>query len=154
MAKLHLCFTIFFVLVSQNIGPAQTPIIDGVFDDWTSVPQLASDPAGDNSGAFDVTTLSATSDGKSLFVRFDIGQAINIQNGAKEDGTLKLIISKGDESLTVDFRGRSTVDESGKRIGWNDLGFRCLPTFASDVYELKIDLSSLEVKAGDKVSLH
>lgn len=153
MKKLTILFvaSILFHILT-HFASAQTPVIDGILDDWNSISQFA-DPAHDNTGAFDITTVSATSNNNVLYVRFDIGKQLSIQNGAPEDGTLKLIVARNGQSLTVDFRGRQATDETGKRISWNELNFRCLPTYASSDYEVKIDISSLGVHVGDSIQL-
>ena len=81
--------------------------IDGEFQDWKDVPKLASDPAGDANGAFDVTSLYALSRGSVLYIRFDTGTVVNIQNGPKSEGTLLVMIDLPDDRrLILDTRGR------------------------------------------------
>ena len=41
------------------IGETASPILDGLFDEWTDEDIVSHDPAGDHSAAFDLTFLSA-----------------------------------------------------------------------------------------------
>ena len=80
---------------------------------------------------------------------------LNLQNGAKSDGKLSLLVGlSGNRQLTIDFRGRTATLGTDKAIPWSELGFVCLPTYASDRFELRIKLDKLGVKPGDTISLN
>lgn len=130
--------------------------IDGEFDDWKGVKPLASDPAGDAKGAFDVTSLYALSRGSVLYIRFDTGVVANIQNGPKSEGTLLVAIDlPGDRRLILDTRGRRAYldDDLKERISWDRLKYIVGPTYAKDEFEMQIDLGMFDVKGGDSVQI-
>jgi hypothetical protein len=81
--------------------------IDGGFEDWKDVKTLASDPRGDAKGIFDVTRVYATSQGSILYLRFDTGYLVNLQNGPKSEGNLLVVIDlPNNQQLIIDTRGR------------------------------------------------
>jgi exonuclease III len=138
-------------------GVATAPQIDGVFSEWSEEHLVARDAKGDATAAFDVTKVAARTNGTVLYLHFDIGKELNLQNGLTSDGTLRAVIDlPGDRQLTVDFRVRTAVlrGSDAKRIAWSGLDFVCLPTYASDEYELRIDLDELGLSAGDEITLN
>jgi len=153
LTKTNLLHSLIVLLsFAQNLL-AQEITIDGVFDDWQQNHVVTTDPVGDNAGAFDLSTVSAYSNGTILNLRFGIGKAINLQNGPEDEGTLQLELETSEKRLTIDFRDRTVTDGSKKHIGWTKIGFQCLPTFASNQYEIRIDTSVLGAKVGDNVKL-
>lgn len=132
--------------------------VDGSFDDWTSVGLLATDPAGDASGAFDVTFVQAASRGTVLFLRFDVGSTVNLQAGSGGDGTLLVDIGFEDGgSVVVDTRDRSLmVTPAGgapqSRL-WSAADYWSAPTYADDEFELRLDLGLLGVAEGESVTV-
>ena len=142
-------------LVSTAVG--KVPTVDGVFSDWTTQSVVASDVSGDATGAFDITKVLATTDGTKLYVCFDTGSVRNLQNGEKHEGTLKLVLElPSSRRLTIDLRGKTaTLDEYPEElIDWSQLDFVCLPTFASDRYELRLDLRKLGATICQRVKLN
>jgi hypothetical protein len=131
-------------------APAQ-PRTDGLFDDWQRVPLLASDAAGDATGAFDVTRVQAQSRGSVLFLRFDTGRTLNLQEGETADGTLRLELDppRGPH-LTIDLRNRR-IRAGTQTLFWSDVGFRFSPTHASSDFEVRIDLARFGVTPGSTV---
>ncbi|MHC4742407.1 MAG: endonuclease/exonuclease/phosphatase family protein [Planctomycetota bacterium] len=130
--------------------------IDGQFEDWKRVEACASDPRGDARGAFDVTRVYAASEGSVLYLRFDTGSVINLQNGPEAEGTLLILIDLPDnQRLTIDTRGRRAYlgDDSTSRIPWESLKYIVGPTYAQDEFEIQIDLSQFDVKRGDTISI-
>ena len=156
-------FVCFLILIGVASSFAQEQnskvvVIDGVFDEWTEAHIVARDPDRDHSGDFDVTFLSAMNRKSVLYLHFDIGKQVNLQNGP-EDGSpsfgmrIKLMGDKvnsgvgpwGSAFLDIDFRKRQiSIDTGRERIAksWADFGFECLPTYASEKYEMKIDLGN------------
>ena len=146
-------------LLAQDETKAVAPVIDGLFPEWTDRHVVATDPAGDATGAFDVVRVSANLAGSKLFVRLELASEINLQDGAETDGTLvfrlannhELPLSRG-KALNVDFRNRKAwLIADGKRVdrSWSEIGFVCLPAFASRDFEFVLDI----VEAGlDDVS--
>ena len=139
--------------VSLSTVHAQSHNVDGVFSDWIAADVAATDPRGDTTGAFDILSVSASIEGEFVFVHFAIGQALNLQAGEELNGSLQLNLACNDKKLEIDFRKRVSVDESGKRLGWPELGFQCMPTHASDKFEMRIGLQSLELGADDQLML-
>ena len=92
----------------QRDGPptGPPPAIDGDFDDWQGIPTLATDPAGDGSGGFDITVLQATSRGTTLYLSFDVGQTVIASSGPAARGALLLESTRGSGSLAGDLRQR------------------------------------------------
>ena len=120
--------------------------IDGVLDDWTAEP-LAIDAKGDASGTFDLLSVWAQAANGYLYVSFELnnGTEFNLQNGVETDSSLfKLVIHQGDNSREIDFRNRQFVDQSKPEqvIPWSEVGFTCLPTYASNRYELQVKLET------------
>ena len=141
-------------------------VLDGAFDDWAQVESTfqVDDPAGDATGAFDVLELDGYVDGSTLYLRLESAEALNLQNGPREEGTLVLRIELPDgQTLALNFRARTAVMVAKENKGgelpvdqpipWAALGFEALPTFASTEQEFRVDLSSLGVTAGDVVTL-
>jgi len=78
---------IAFTLILSTGLPAIGMRIDGSFEDLKDVQILTSDPKGDAKGAFDVTRVDAASQGSMLYIRFDTGSIVNLQNGPKRKGS-------------------------------------------------------------------
>lgn len=134
--------------VSKNI-PIRSAIgvidIDGSFDDWEGA-KTSVDPAGDATGKFDVIDVAAAIDGDQLYVTFELegGEEVTLQNGVENDGALQLLVHSGDKKLTVDFRDRSFFTNE-QALNWGSVDFRCLPTYASNRYELRLSVKDMDV---------
>jgi endonuclease/exonuclease/phosphatase family metal-dependent hydrolase len=155
--NIQLKLSIGLVISLSSVAHGELPIIDGVFSDWGKQHVVAGDEKDDSTGAFDLTTVAVATSDSELYIHFDIGNIINLQSGADSDGTLCLVVDMPSrQRLTIDFRNRSaTLDsEPDQPIPWSDLGFVCLPTFASDRYELRLDLRRFSVRAGDTIQLN
>jgi len=132
-------------------------VMDGSFDDWANITPVATDVLGDASGAFDLTSVSVVTRGETLFVRFDTNIIRNLQAGSQLDGTLVFQVTgpKGD-TFIGDMRNREFSDGTGGPfggIGHAEAGFHTLPTYASDEYELTMDLSFINATMGDTISI-
>lgn len=136
--------------------------MDGAFDEWTStLLPLAVDPAGDGRAAFDVERVWACNRGALLFVAFELTDELNLQSGPRTEGQLMLTIGLPDGGeVGVDFRGRAVWHRaSGAAAGdaaklrWSDVGMLQMPTYASDMFELRFDLSGFGVGVGSVVKL-
>ena len=145
------------MLVSMGWAQERAPMrADGLFGDWRPSDRLAEDPQGDASGAFDVSAVYGRSEGSRLFLRFDIGQVLNIQSGPKKDGTLEFRIRLSPKrELIVDLRGRKSyfLDKPGEVFSWSKLHFLTAPTFAAREFEMQIDLAFFGTKVGDRIEL-
>ncbi|MCK5800947.1 MAG: hypothetical protein KAI47_27355, partial [Deltaproteobacteria bacterium] len=132
--------------------------VDGRFDDWGDTKPLATDPAGDATGAFDVTRLYAASRGTELFLRFDIGdQPRNLAAGGPGEGDLIITLTLSEaREIRIALRGRrATVSAKQGTIvaDWLDLAYRAAPVYAAREFELALDLATVGVAAGDRVQI-
>ncbi|MCA9311094.1 MAG: hypothetical protein KDA21_07805, partial [Phycisphaerales bacterium] len=132
------------------LGPVS---IDGDFDDWSGLPVLTTDAAGDASGGFDVTRVKATGAGSVLAVQFDVGQDLNYQSGAGSQGTLLVRLAiHGGPVVELDCRDRAfTV--GGSSVPWTAVDFAGAPTFADDEFEMRFDLATWGVGPGSQVDV-
>ncbi len=136
---------------------ASEPRVDGIFDEWAPGNLIATDPAGDATAAFDVRNLFATNRGTVLFLRFDIGSMLNIQSGAGADGTLRIEIAMPDNrSLTIDTRARSLWRDNSPAlpVSWATVGYTSGPSYASDEFEIRVDLAFFGVAVGDPITIN
>jgi endonuclease/exonuclease/phosphatase family metal-dependent hydrolase len=133
--------------------PAAPLRMDGLFDDWAGVEPLAQDPAGDASGAFDVTVLRARSEGTRLALWFDVGARRNLVEGEAADGTLGLdLVLPGGRHLTIDHRALDPRLD-GRALIWEELAYEAAPTHSSTEFELVMDLALVGVATGDEVTI-
>lgn len=133
------------------------PATDGLLDDWASVPVLATDPAGDASGPLDVRSLKAQSRGTRLFVQFDIGSVVNLSSGPTSEATLRLVVGRAPQTITVDFRNRTATRFNGvsnSSVSWTALGYVAAPTVAANRFELELDTALIGAQVGDTVTLN
>lgn len=127
--------------------------MDGLYDDWAGVEPLAEDPAGDASGAFDVTVLRARSEGTRLALRFDVGARRNLMAGEAQDGTLGLeLVLPGGRHLSIDHRALDPRLD-GRALLWEDLAYEAAPTHSSTEFEILMDLGLVDVAVGDEVTI-
>jgi hypothetical protein len=137
-------------------SPASVIRIDGGFEDWKSVEACASDPKGDAKGAFDITKVYAANQDSILYLRFDTGSILNLQNGPEAEGTVLVIIDlPNNQELLLDMRGRQAFlnDSLKERIPWDSLKYIVGPTYTQDEFEIQIDLSRFNVNCGNAISI-
>ena len=142
------------VMTTNNQNSAMR--IDGGFEDWKDVEILATDPKGDAKSVFDLTRVYAASGGSILYLRFDAGSTVNLQNGPRREKTLLVKIGLPDDrQFVLDTRGRRAYlnDDSKERIPWGQLKYIVGPTYAQDEFEIQIDLGKFDVKPGRSVSI-
>ena len=135
---------------------AEIPTIDGVFAECREEHVVARDEKGDATGSFDVTKVAVVTNGAELYLHFDIGTEINLQNGDESDGTLGLVVDLPDNRrLAIDFRRRTATLSGGTQqsVAWSQIAFACLPTYASTQYELRLNLETFGLDAGEKIDL-
>lgn len=139
---------------SSDPDAGSPPIrIDGVFDDWGDAEPIVVDPAGDATGAFDLTRVYAQSRGTELFLRFDVGPRLNLQFGAEAQGTLQLELGlPSGETLTIDHRARE-VTIGGRHPAFQEVAYESAPTHSSVEFEAHLDLSSVGVALGDRITI-
>ena len=140
--------------VTQPPTTATTPRIDGQFNDWSDSALIATDPQGDATGAFDITRVSAMSRDSTLYLRFDTGRVLNLQNGPEAEGTLQVHLGMTEgQSLTLDLRGRKAWGKQGKKFPISQLPFVSGPTYAANEFELMLDLAEFGVAQGESLSI-
>ena len=146
------------VLLGNSIsGSEPLPILDGRFDDWSEEDVVARDAKGDHAGAFDLGHVAFKTDDSFLYLHFNVGKILNLQNGPKSEGTLGLTLDLPDQrQLEIDFRQRraSFSNSPNQRVPWTKLDFSCLPTYASDAVELRVDLQAIGVKENEPVMVN
>ena len=136
---------------------ADEPRVDGLFGEWTLAQIIATDPAGDATGAFDLQKVFATNRGSRLFVRIDISATLNVQSGATADGTLLVQIAMpNNRFLTIDLRNRSLWrdNDEGLSVGWDTVDYTTAPTYAAREFELVVDLATFGVVTGNPISIN
>lgn len=147
---------VLFVLgAALSSAAAQTIRIDGQFDEWVGQTPAATDPAGDATGAFDLTEVFATSRGTVVLLAWDTNAAVNLQAGASSDGTIITTLSfESGSTLTIDSRARKAYRDGNPAdiVRWPDIGYTTLPTVALPRYETRIDVASFAA-AGETVSI-
>ena len=143
------------------VGPfhafGQVPAIDGLFDDWEASKVVGiDDPKDDAQGEFDIVSVQVQQSNGTVYLHLTLNKELNLQNGDKSDGQLLLNLDLPNfKRLTVDFRKRIAffTSDPATRIPWNQIGFECLPTFASKQFEVKLNLSKLGIKTGNKIKI-
>ena len=119
--------------------------IDGQFDEWAAIEPVVVDKRGDATGRFDLLSVWAQAADGHLYLSFELdkGTELNLQNGDRSDGTLELTIHEGNNSREIDFRRRQITARRAPQqvIPWGQVDFTCLPTYASNRYELQIQLA-------------
>lgn len=136
---------------------AVEPRLDGLYPEWSPADLIATDPAGDNTGAFDVRNIYAASRGSRLFLRFDTGSVRNLQSGNSSDGTLRVQITMpASRALTIDLRSRTlwSDNNTGQTVPWSAVGYSTAPTFADDEFELSVDLAMFGVGVGSAITIN
>ncbi|MHC4976831.1 MAG: hypothetical protein ACYTF7_09530, partial [Planctomycetota bacterium] len=132
---------------------AQPLAADSLFGDWTGIPQAASDPFGDATQQFDITSVHVTSRGTDLFIRFDTDVTRNLIAGSASDGQFRVDITYDAKLLRLDYRSRSVTWDGGS-LSWVDIGAKLHSTYASNEFELRVDMSSVGASVGDSVSIN
>ncbi|MFK7924923.1 MAG: endonuclease/exonuclease/phosphatase family protein [Bacteroidia bacterium] len=150
---------ILALLISTSFGLLQAQsnriILDEDYADWTNINVLGSDPAGDQgNGVIDFENLWAANDEDFLFLRFDLGVEINLQEGnevtiyldtdndnttglAVEGIGANLVYNLGDRSGTVYLNSNSTT------INHADINLVSSPTVSSDQFEIAISRDAM-----------
>lgn len=143
----------FAVLAGTLLVAQPAPMtIDADFSDWIGVDAIA-DPSNDAVGPFDLSFAEFRTEGTRLYASFDAGRVLNLQNGPSTDAPLCLDVRLWDARwVTIDLRNRK-IDVPGKRksVPWRDVGLLIAPTYASDRFEVSVDLWPLGVREGDSV---
>lgn len=150
---------VFALMPSRLFSQIPTVMeLDGFFDDWVEPDLVVAEPMGDATGAFDISQVAAVTDGTTLYLRFDTGRTLNLQNGPREEGTLVLHLElPNDRELKINFRERHAMlstPSSTSRLPWGRIRFATLPTHAANEFELRLDLNDLGIREGQTVMLN
>lgn len=139
---MRLCASLCLVLT--GIAAAQPILVDGSFDDWQGGVET-SDPVGDASGQLDLTSLSATLVGNTIYLRLGISDVQNMQAGSQESPDLSIIVEPdGGSPVELACRGRFVRrPDTGQVLRWDAVNYAAAPTFAANAFEIRMDLSSL-----------
>jgi len=146
------------ICILFNFGDCPDPglgpmVMDGTFSDWAGVLPVATDDLGDASGAFDFTSVSVATRDTTLYVRFDTNNIRNLQSGSSADGTIEFSVEgPSGDVFTADIRDRQ-YELNGGNISHADASFSTSPTFASDEFELTMDLSIVGAELGDAITI-
>lgn len=124
-------------------------VIDGVFADWEGALPTEADASRDTRGAIDLGRLWLAHDDRHLFVRFETGADLVLQ----EQSGLVLLVDGDDDprtgrragaigaDLEWDFgarAGRVVTSAGAVTIGQAELGLVVLPSHASAAFELSL----------------
>lgn len=145
---------LFFLLISFCLASVKAQsnriILDETYDDWATIPLLGSDPTGDQgNGAIDFENLWVANDEEFLFLRFDLGVEINLQEGNEitvyldtdNDNNTGLAVDGIGANLIYNFGDRSGtvyLNTSPITINHADISFVSSPTVSSDQFEIAI----------------
>ncbi|MDG2223321.1 MAG: hypothetical protein P8L85_18205 [Rubripirellula sp.] len=154
---------LFVLMVTAQHSLAAKPwsnviSIDGEFEDWNQHGKTTSDPVGDSTGAFDLSHIETFVDGATIYLRFDTQASLNLQSGPTSDGMLDIRIKlDSDRTLLIGLRDRQARLVTGNQtrvIPWNEIDFAALPTYATNDFECRINLGSLNVPTDQQITLN
>ncbi len=145
----------WIALLAVPITANAAPRIDGHFGDWSMIPPIAIDPAGDNADTADVTQLRAQSRGTELFLMMDLGATLNVQSGASStEVPLVHIKLPSDDVFTIDMRSRRTyLNTPGNPVTLDVSRLATGPTYAASNIELRVDLGGVGAQLGDTLEI-
>jgi len=127
---------------------------DGDFSEWQGQAPVATDPAGDSSALFDITSVWLNNEGERLYMRFDTTVTRNLPAGSFSDGQIFIEIRlPTSQRLVINLRNRSAVLDPGGPLRWTGIDFTCAPSYAANEFELQIDLGALGVEQGDTIDV-
>jgi endonuclease/exonuclease/phosphatase family metal-dependent hydrolase len=136
---------------ATEVGSAAARIsVDGEGDDWTSATLQHTDAEGDGQ-SLDLGRLWIANDDQYLFLRMEVGETVNLQEG---NGLTLYLDTDNDASTGTSVQGqavgaevawtfgrrRGTMHRNGEQteIGHAELGFSSLPTVRSPVFEMAL----------------
>jgi exonuclease III len=124
-------------------------IIDEDLNDWNLIQEKITDPANDGSGSIDFTEFKSTNDSEYLYLKFNTGKELNLQENSK----IILYIDTDNNTgtgLAINGIGADISYDFGQRTGYyhrnslaydfyhDDCGLISLPTVTSDNFEMAI----------------
>ncbi len=155
-----------------SVAAAPPVVIDGRFDDWTTVPEAVRDPADAPDAAVDFGTVRVTHDDRFVHLLVELGRTVNVQ---RLDGVIEILLDADADAATGrTIRGMPGVDvivelsprdpQSAGRAGRGAgiaipvaepppgdrirlsaymIGFTYGPTYASEVFEMRLRRGAL-----------
>ncbi len=158
---------LLLALFASVAAAAPPVVIDGRFDDWTTVPDAVDDPADAPEAPVDFGTVRITHDDRFVHLLIELGRTVNVQ---RLNGLIEILLDVDADTATGrNVRGMPGVDvivelsppdpQSTDRIGRGVgiaipvdepppgdrirlsaymIGFTSGPTYASDVFELRL----------------
>ncbi len=143
-------------------------IIDGIYDDWSSVSTEYFDSSNDGKYGFDFGKFAIDNDSEYLYINFTTGKLVNLQN----DNDFVLFIdidSNPNTGYKINGMGADISYFFGERYGFfyrngnritlkhSDIGLIPLPTVSSSTFELaikrKFKAGSYLVNISNKIKL-
>ncbi|WP_263787502.1 endonuclease/exonuclease/phosphatase family protein [Salinibacter grassmerensis] len=132
--------------------------VDGDYDDWAELPVRYTDAPDDEEGV-DLERVSVAHDDDHLFLRLELGEAVNLQEGNdltlyldtdNNPGTGQQALGMGAELVwTFGERSRRVVrNGDAKEVTHAALGFTSLPTVTSETFEVAFDRSATPTDDG------
>lgn len=156
LIKILCLSTLCLIALPLNLAAESARIwADGEFPDWSQISTLHSDPAGDQlSGAIDFTVLKIANDEKYLFIYYQTGTEISLQNSSG----IHLYLDTDNNSQTgysINGIGADLHYDFGQKYGTfyfngqsitvhhEDIGLVDCPTVTSDRFEIVLDKNAL-----------
>lgn len=125
-------------------------IIDEDLNDWNLIQEKVTDPANDGSGSIDFTEFKSTNDSEYLYLKFNTGKELNLQDNSKIVLYIDIDNNTG-TGMTINGIGADISYDFGQRTGYyhrnssvydfyhDDCGLISLPTVTSDIFEMAIE---------------
>jgi exonuclease III len=151
MKKYISCLILLAVAALTTLSAQKTRVLlDGYFEDWNDRIYDYSDPAGDGRFGYDFTSMVIENDENYIYIYFDTGLDINIQ----ENNDIALILDTDNDYETgypIDNMGAELIYFFGDRGGafysgnnqinieHDDIGLITLPSVSSDRFEIGLD---------------
>lgn len=133
--------------VRSPSGKGDGETVDGRLADGSRAP-AARDPNGDAKGSIDLSWVRAARSGSVLLLAFDTGRTLNLLRPdatGSEGFSVEIDIDDG-RHLSFDLRtAQGSLTPGSRAVGWADLGYEEAPTYASDQFEVRLDLAALDV---------
>ena len=148
MIRQLLLFVFLAAAIQPLHGQSSAIFLDGRFGDWPATLPTYDDGSG--SGLqHDLQQLTIANDSSFLFLRIQLGQAVNLQ-----ESNLMLVMDTDNDPTTGSASGISGADFAyhfgnkegefrGSQVGQNDIRLIPLPTHSSDEFELGISRSAV-----------
>ncbi len=135
-----------------NGGLAKTApfIMDGQVEDWAEIEPLFSDPTGDaGASGVDFGVVSARNDANYLYILFETGKEVNLQNDSNitlyldYDASAETGLSYNGLGSDLVYRfgernGKLYSGQAGRQVSHSDVGLVTLPTVTATRFEIAL----------------